>query len=425
MEKRINMSIKELSRLEVLKKVLSKQISSAKAAKMLQISKRHTKRLLHRLRNEGAFGLVSKKVGMKGNHRLPQEKTNKVLEFFRKEEHADFGPTLAHEYLVQQGLDGISLSSVRNIMISNGLWIMKRKKRVKIHPLRARRSKTGELTQVDGSEHDWFEGRGARCSLLVYIDDATSKTMHLKFVKSENLEDYLKATKEYLEKWGRPEAFYTDKHSVFRVNREGALSGTGKTQFGRAMEELKIELICANSPQAKGRVERRNKDFQDRLIKAMRLAKICTIEQANAFLPAFLESFNQKFAKSPSDPVDAHKPLSKTHNLDRIFCLKETRKLSKNLTLQYKNTIYQIITDRPAYALSNKSVTVLEALDGNVSVEYKGSPLRIKTYNEMQPRAEEVSAKEIHHVIEEKKRQRYKPSRHHPWKKYYPKSVCV
>jgi hypothetical protein len=191
---------------------------------------------------------------------------------------------------------------------------------------------------------------------LVFIDDASSETLHLKFVKSENLFDYFEATREYIEKCGRPEAFYPDKHSVFRVNREGALSGNGMTQFGRAMKELGIELICANSPQAKGRVERRNRDFQNRLVKALRIAKISTIEAANDFLPSFLDKFNQQFAKVPQDPIDAHKLLLDTHNLDRIFCIKETRRLSKNLTLQYNNVIYQVLAEGKEYILRKAEV---------------------------------------------------------------------
>ncbi len=276
----------------------------------------------------------------------------------------------------------------------------------------------GELIQLDGSEHDWFEGRGLRCTLLVFIDDATSETLHLKFVKSENTFDYFEATREYVEKCGRPEAFYPDKHGVFRVNHEGALSGDGRTQFGRAMDELGIELICANSPQAKGRVERRNRDFQNRLVKAMRIAKICDIEAANAFLPPFLSKFNHQFAKVPKDPHNAHRPLLSTQNLDRIFCLKYKRQLSKNLTLQYDNVIYQVLADRLEYTLRKAEVTVLETKAGVVSIDCRGKPLIVVPYHEMQTRTEEVSGKELMAKLTEKaaKKGKYKPGRKHCWK---------
>jgi len=197
------------------------------------------------------------------------------------------------------------------------------------------------------------------------------------------------------------------------------LSGDGRTQFSRAMEELGIELICANSPQAKGRVERRNRDFQNRLVKAMRIAKICTIEAANAFLPQFLDDFNQKFAKAPQDPRNAHRPLLDTHNLSRIFCLKDKRQISKSLTLQYDNVIYQVIVSEGlAYTLRKAQVDVLETKDGKVSIEYRGKPLTVVPYHQMQSQVEVVSSKELVVRLVEKAeaKSRYKPSCKHPWK---------
>ena len=425
MEARISMSTRDLSRFEVLTKVKNKQLRQCKAAGALGISPRQVRRLLKRLTSEGPKGLISRRLGVPSNNQVPEDQEKRILGFLGHKDHHDFGPTLVHEYLTEEGALKVSVSSVRNVMIKHGLWHPNEIRELKVHPLRTRRSKMGELIQLDGSEHDWFEGRGPRCSLLVYIDDATSETMHLQFVKSENTFDYFKATREYIEKHGRPEAFYPDKHGVFRVNHEGALSGDGKTQFGRAMEELGIELICANSPQAKGRVERRNRDFQNRLIKAMRIAKICNIEAANAFVPSFLHKFNQKFAQAPKDPHNAHKPLLPTQNLDRIFCLKEKRRLSKNLTLQYNNVIYQILTDRREYALRKAEVVVLEAQNGVVSIEYRGKSLTAVPHHKMQARTEEVSSKELMAKLAEKAASRseklagkgkYRPGRNHPWK---------
>ncbi len=315
MEERISMSQKDLNRLDIIVKIKEKRLKQIEGAQKLGISPRQLRRLLRSFEAYGAKGLISRKVGSPSNHRLNPHQKALVLDFFTIEGHRDFGPTLTHEYLEEKGAK-LSISSVRNVMIEQGLWHPNKIRELKVHPLRPRRTRKGELIQLDGSEHDWFEGRGSRCTLLVYIDDATSETMHLKFVKSENMLDYFEATREYIEQHGRPEAFYPDKHSVFRVNREGALSGDGMTQFGRAMAELDIQLICANSPQAKGRVERRNRDFQNRLIKAMRLAKISNIEAANAFLPSFLKKFNQKFAQAPINPDNAHKPLLPTYNLN-------------------------------------------------------------------------------------------------------------
>lgn len=417
MEERMSISSKELKRLEVLTDVKERHLKQSKGARILGISPRQFRRLLRRFRAEGPKGVISKKVGARGNRGLSLEKKDLILDFYKQADHHDFGPTLTQEYLAESGAPIISVTAIRNVMIQNGLWHPKEIRELKVHPLRPRRSRIGELIQLDGSEHDWFEGRGPRCTLLVFIDDATSETLHLKFVKSENMFDYFEATREYIEKHGRPEAFYPDKHGVFRVNHEGALSGDGRTQFGRAMEELEIELICANSPQAKGRVERRNRDFQNRLIKAMRIAKICNIEAANVFLPSFLHKFNQKFAKAPLDPQNAHRPLLSTQNLDRIFCLKDTRQLSKNLTLQYNNVIYQVFADKREYTLRKARVTVLETKDGAVTIEHRGKPLTVQPYHKMQARAEEVSGKELMAKLADKAAARYKPSRKHPWKR--------
>jgi hypothetical protein len=417
MEERMSISSKELKRFEVLTDVKERRLKQSKGARILGISTRQFRRLLREFRAKGPKGVISKKVGARGNRGLSPEKKDLILDFHKQADHHDFGPTLTQEYLAERGSPIISVTAIRNVMIQNGLWHPKEIRELKVHPLRPRRSRMGELIQLDGSEHDWFEGRGPRCTLLVFIDDATSETFHLKFVKSENTFDYFEVTREYIEKHGRPEAFYPDKHGVFRVNHEGALSGDGRTQFGRAMEELEIELICANSPQAKGRVERRNRDFQNRLIKAMRIAKICNIEAANVFLPSFLHKFNQKFAKAPLDPQNAHRPLLPTQNLDRIFCLKETRQLSKNLTLQYNNVIYQVFADKREYMLRKARVTVLETKDGAVTIEHRGKPLTVQPYHKMQARAEEVSGKELMAKLADKAEARYKPSHKHPWKR--------
>jgi DNA-binding Lrp family transcriptional regulator len=416
MGERISMSSKDLERLEILKAIQEKRIKQIDGAQKLNISTRQVRRLMNRLIEEGPKGIISRRVGAPSNNRLSQNSVNQIIAFYKNSDHYDFGPTLAHEYLAEQG-GQFSVSSVRSVMIRNNLWHPKAIRVLNIHPLRPRREKRGELIQVDGSEHNWFEGRGPRCTLLVFIDDATSETLFLKFVKSENTFDYLAATREYVEKHGRPEAYYPDKHGVFRVNHVGALSGDGRTQFGRAMEELDIKLICANTPQAKGRVERRNRDFQNRLLKAMRLAKICNIEAANAFIPSFLEKFNRKFAKAPKDPINAHRPLLPSHNLDKIFCIKDTRRLSKNLTLQYDNVIYQVIADRKEYALKKAEVTIIKDRTGSVTIEHHGKRLTAVPYHKMQARTEEVSSKELMTRLDEMRtKKQYRPNRRHPWK---------
>ena len=275
-------------------------------------------------------------------------------------------------------------------MIGEGLWQTRRAKAPRIHQTRERRSCLGELCQVDGSPHDWFEGRAPRCTLLVFIDDATSRLMHLQFVKSETTFTYFEATARYLLKHGKPRALYSDKYSVFRPPRTETLTGSGITQFGRAMQELGIEIICANTPQAKGRVERVNQTLQDRLVKEMRLLGISSMEEANKYVEEFIISFNEKFAVKAKSGSDAHRPLLAEDKLERILRVKESRVLSKNLELSYKRVIYQIRSKRPRYALRYQRVWVYEKARGEAEIEYKGRRLEYGIHRK-QPRQAEVA----------------------------------
>ena len=413
MKERMYMSIKELSRLEVLNKVHEKRITQRQAAEVLGLSLRHVKRLSKALKLEGPKGLISKKFGSKGNNRVPDAVKSKALGLILAKYH-DFSPTLAHEYLIENHDLQISVSTIRNLMIEHKIWTFKQKRKKRVFQLRPRRAQRGELVQLDGSDHEWFEQRAPRCTLLVYADDATGELLDLRFVPSESTKSYFKATKEYLKKHGRPQAFYTDKHTVFRVNRDQSIS-EGITQFGRAMKELDIDLICANTPQAKGRVERRNRDLQNRLVKALRLSNISSIEEANAYLSTFIKDFNKRFAIAPQNPLDAHRPLLNEYDLDLIFSLQSTRTLTKNLIFQYNSTIYQVITNRETYAMRKRQVTVTENDQGKISVSYKGHPLRVVPYNETRAQAKVVTAKELSTYIPDKKP--YKPSKFHPWKR--------
>ena len=226
-----------------------------------------------------------------------------------RENYIDFGPTFASEKLAEDHGLKVSRETLRKWMQDAGMWLSRKQRRT-FHQPRLRRECFGELIQIDGSDHHWFEDRGPACTLLVFIDDATSTLMHLQFVKSESTFSYFGALERYLEAHGRPVAFYSDKHTVFRVAQQGAQSGHGMTQFGRALNELSIEILCANSSQAKGRVERANRTLQDRLVKELRLAGISDMEDANAFLPDFMERYNARFAKAPRRPDDLHRALN-------------------------------------------------------------------------------------------------------------------
>jgi transposase len=351
-----------------MQRMKEKRLLQKEAAALLGVSVRQVKRLWRKYRKQAAKGLVSAKRGQASNHRLDAGVVQQTLDLVKKK-YADFGPTLAHEKLVEVHQLQISRESVRKIMIEEGLWKPRRKKKPEVHPMRERRACFGELVQIDGSDHAWFEARGERCTLLVFIDDATGRLVELRFVVDETFFAYCEAARHYFEREGKPLAFYSDKHGVFRVNTaqpQGTTSGL--TQFGRAMQELDIQIICANSPQAKGRVERANQTLQDRLVKELRLRNLATIEAGNKYLPEFCEDFNRRFALPPRSTHDAHRPLLKKENLDLILTRQDTRLLSKNLTIQFNKVIYQIQSERPGYALRNAQVTICENAQGVITI---------------------------------------------------------
>lgn len=380
MKENTTMSKKEVNRISVLEKAVDFRITNQEGANTLGITKRQFRTLRSRYKKEGVKGIVHKSRGKPSNRRISQGLKDYAISIV-KVKYEDFGPTLAHEKLVgNHGID-FSVETLRQEMIKEGIWKPKKKRRVSVHPLRERRANEGELIQADGSPHAWFEDRAPKCDLLVYIDDATGKLLWLRFVKSESTISYFRATQEYLEIHGRPLSFYVDKHSVFRVNTTKVDSAStkdsnGETQFGRAMRELDIELIFANSAQAKGRVERVNQTLQDRLVKEMRLLGISSMEEGNKYLPKFIEIFNKKFAVVPRSKMNVHRPILKEQNLEEILCFKETRVLSKNLTMQYKNKTYQLNLE-PGYEYSMKraKVTVKEKIDGEIRIGYGGKDL--------------------------------------------------
>jgi transposase len=251
MDKLLTMSNREITRLEAMQRIKDKRLTQKEAARMLSLSVRQIKRLYRAYKVQGARGLVSQRRGKPSNHRLDVETQQKAIDLIY-EHYRDFGPTLAHEKLMEKHQLRLSRESVRKIMIEEEMWKPKRAKKPETHQMRERRACFGELVQIDGSDHDWFEGRGPKCTLLVYIDDATGQLLELWFVPDETFFAYCAASRHYFERYGKPVAFYSDKHGIFRVNQEQTIGlGSGLTQFGRAMQELDIQIICANTPQAK------------------------------------------------------------------------------------------------------------------------------------------------------------------------------
>lgn len=408
----ITMSQKELDRVTILEQLKSKQISQKIAATQMGVSTRQVRRLQHRYAQEGAIGLASKHRGKPAHNRLVPEDIAKAVGLI-KERYYDFGPTLAHEKLVEQHEMRLSVESIRQIMIKEGFWRGKKRKAIHIHQQRPRRSCLGELSQIDGSEHDWFEGRREKCCLIVMIDDATSQLMWLHFAEAETTDAYFTCVEKYIKHHGRPVCFYSDRHSIFRVNIKEAKSGSGETQFGRAMRELGIETICANSSQAKGRVEKANGTLQDRLIKEMRLKGISDLPAANAFLPEFIADYNKRFAVMPANKINAHRmDIPNEETLQLIFSEHHQRKVSKNLEVSYNNVIYQIQTNNPSYSMRKSIITVCDRR-GEITLLYKGKSLPYKRFDKNNKPAKIVTSKELN------KNKNYtpnKPKATHPWK---------
>ena len=380
----LTMSVKELNRLELLGRVIEKRMTHRQAAAQLGLSLRQVERLGRALREHGASGLVSGKRGRPSNRKLPDGVREHALQLVRNR-YSDFGPTLACEKLAERDGVHVSRETLRLWMINAGFWVPRVERRRRAYQPRYRRSCLGELVQIDGCEHAWFEDRGPQCSLLVYVDDATSRLMELRFVVSESAFDYFAATRSYLEHHGKPVAFYSDKASIFRVAKSEAAKGVGITQFGRALSELNIDIICANTPQAKGRVERAHQTLQDRLVKELRLRSISTLEAGNTYLPEFRADYNRRFAREPLSAHDAHRPLREDDNLDLIFTWQEERKLSRDLTFQYNRVMYLVEPGPETLPLARERCRVHEYEDGRVEVRYQDKPLPCRAFFNKNP----------------------------------------
>src|SRR5712675_1844478 len=266
-----------------------------------------------------------------------------------------------------------SRETLRGWMIAEGLWQDRRHRLPSPHQPRRRRDCLGELVQIDGSEHAWFEDRGPPCTLLAFVDDATSRLMELRFVTSESAFDYFRTTRAYLEEHGKPVAFYSDKHGIFRVNSKDAAGGDGVTQFGRALLALNIDIICANSPQAKGRIERAFGTLQDRMVKELRLAGISSITAANAWLPGFIAAYNTRFGRDPANAKDLHRPLAQADDLDEILAWREERTVTRNLTLHYDRMMLLLDPTPLARGLVRKKVEVVNYPDGRFAIQFNGA----------------------------------------------------
>ena len=397
----VTLNMRELDRLKVVQAVVDRMLKPGLAADRLHLSLRQLERLVLRYRQAGAAGIGSGARGRPGNRKLDDGTAYRALVLIR-DRYADFGATLACEKLRE--CHGLTLSkeTVRHLMTEAGLWVPRKQRPPKIHQPRNRRACLGELIQIDGSDHRWFEERAPACTLLVFIDDATSRLMALHFTATESTFSYFEATRQYIEAHGKPVALYSDKASVFHCNSHSSTPGKGVTQYGRALYELNVDTLCANSSQAKGRVERANLTLQDRLVKELRLRKIDTWEAANAYAPHFIADFNGRFGKVPKSGFNAHRLLRDDEDLDLILTCRASRCVSNTLTVQYDRVIY-LLDDSPANrALAHNYLDVYEYPDGRIELRANGTALTYRQYDRLSDidQGAIVDNKRLGHVLQ-------------------------
>ena len=399
----------ELKRLHVIQKVLERVIKQVEAAEILSLSGRQIRRIVKRIRTEGDRGIVHQSRGRPSNRRTPDKVKNKVIRLYRAQ-YRDFGPTLASEKLLERDRIKISDETLRKWLLEAGDWKKTRKSRGHRH-WRERKSHTGEMLQMDGSHHDWFEGRGPRCVLMGYIDDATGKVF-ARFYDYEGTVPAMDSFKRYIQKSGLPLKVYLDKHTTYKSTAKPTIQEEldrvePLSQFERALKELGVEVIHAHSPQAKGRIERLFGTLQDRLVKEMRLRGIRTLEEGNQFLEDYLPLYNRRFSICPKEGDNFHRPLPRGLALDTILCIKTERSLRNDFTVAHNKKLYQIED-----TIKASKVMVQERVDGSMIMTHKGGALRFKEIIE-RPVREKTQV-----VLMRTRRPRI-PSADHPWRRSY------
>lgn len=371
------MSVEEAGRLGVIRQVLAGQLKQVQAARLLGISVRQIKRLCRCVREHGDGGLVSRRRGRRSNRKIDDGVRERMLQLVRQH-YSDFGPTLAREHLAAKHGFVHSTETLRGWMIEAGVWAPKRRRATRVHSPRQRRACLGELVQIDGSHHDWFEGRAPKCCLIAFIDDATGRVLGARFEASETTQGYLGVLQRYVLEHGAPLALYSDRHSIFaKHNREDPKP----TQFERALLQLGIESICAHSPQAKGRVKRLFQTLQDRLCKAMRLEGISNINDANARLAAYLAEHNARFGVPARDSADMHRRWGRSaHELARICALHHQRQLSAQGSCRFEGAILQIEPSQAHAPRGSATVDIVQFADGRLELSWHNQILQHRAY---------------------------------------------
>lgn len=405
MEDILTMSQKELKRLHVIRKAIDKCLKQREAAELLDLSQRQIRRLVRRVRQESDKGIIHRLRGTKSHRAIAEAIKQRALALCRGK-YAGFNPTFASEKLFERNKIKISRETLRQWFIAEGVAYDKRKARPH-RKWRPRKAHCGEMVQMDGSHHDWLEGRAKPCVLMGYIDDASSR-VYARLYEYEGTLPAMDSFKRYILKYGLPMNIYLDCHTTYKAKNKPTIEDelanrTSLSQFGRALEELGVYLIHAQSAPAKGRVERLFKTFQDRLIKEMRLRDIKSIAQANEFLSRYLPVFNKRFNVEPLNPDDLHRPLPEGIELDKILAVKTTRVLRNDFTVMHEGKLYQV-----EETIRSKEVTIEERINGSLLITYKGRALR---YKEITQRPEKIKQPP-------KVRQAYIPPKDHPWRSF-------
>jgi len=408
---RIIMSQKERDVLKIMHAVLRGERTQAEAARLLAKSTRQVRRILRRLQAGGDAAIVHGLRGKPSNHQPNPQLRQAVLAAYRRH-YADFGPTFAGEKLAEQGLH-VGAQTLRRWLIAEGLW--QRQRRREMHrSRRPRRACFGELVQMDASIHDWLEGRGQDVVLVSMIDDATSLTL-ARFYPEGTVETHMDLLGRWLRRYGRPLALYTDRHSIFEPQDKGRALPDAVTQFGRALQELGIELICARSPQAKGRVERSFGTAQDRWVKELRLADVRTAEAANEVLTRLLPGHNRRFARAAREATDAHRPLGPGHDLAAILSIQQERVVSNDYTVRFHNRFYQLLP--PVHAGQRGGRVVMEQrLDGSLAIRFRDKYLSWRELPAARDAAAEPSCADGA-AGQEGEKEPCRPDEDHPWRK--------
>ncbi|MEE4382460.1 MAG: ISNCY family transposase [Pseudomonadales bacterium] len=428
MTETVTLSHRELDRAKVLGEVLEGRLRQVDAARQLGLTPRQVRRLLSRLAEEGPAGLASRKRGRPSSRRLSAEVRQQALALAR-DPYDGFNVTHLHEMLTERHGLILSRETLRKLLIEAGRHRPDRRRTGRRHPGRPRRPCRGELVQIDGSDHAWFGDDHPRCTLLVFIDDATSELLALRFVPAETTLAYLHVLRDYLAEHGRPVALYSDRHTVFRNNLPGYEGDL--TQFGRALKTLDIEGIQAWTPQAKGRVERANQTLQDRLINEMRLAGIQDPDAGNHFLEEYRARYNARFGRVPAHPEDAHRPvLHAPEELELILALHSERTVSKDLMIRYANARYELLVEGRTRRFQGRKITVCETPEGEIRMCHEGRRVPFRLLEAGAAPMALADEKSIHQQVENAlTRQRaqgpVKPSPDHPWRRAFSSRAAV